>query len=151
MAIGEICSREVVFIARNESVADAARLMRQYHIGSVVVADRTGGRIIPAGMITDRDVTVGVVALGLDAEKTPVEAAMRAELVSVRESEGVGRAVQLMRSQGVRRLPVVDGSGALVGLSGCRRPARALRRGIIGARRRGGARPASRARGAARR
>jgi CBS domain-containing protein len=116
MAIGEICSREVVFIARNESVADAARLMRQHHIGSVVVADRTGGRLVPVGMITDRDVTVGVVALGLDAEKTPVEAAMRAELVSVRETEGVGRAVQLMRSQGVRRLPVVDNSGALVGL-----------------------------------
>jgi CBS domain-containing protein len=116
VGIGEICSREVLFVGRNESVADAARLMRQHHIGSVVVADRTGGRLVPAGMITDRDVTVGVVALGLDPEKTPVEAAMRAELVSVRETEGVGRAVQLMRSQGVRRLPVVDNSGALVGL-----------------------------------
>jgi CBS domain-containing protein len=116
MAIGEICSREVVFIARNESVAEAARLMRQHHIGSVVVADRAEGRLVAVGMITDRDVTVGVVALGLDPEKTPVEAAMRAELASVRETEGVGRAVQLMRSQGVRRLPVVDNSGALVGL-----------------------------------
>jgi len=47
MAIGEICSREVVFIGRNESVADAARLMRQHHIGSLVVADRTGGRLLP--------------------------------------------------------------------------------------------------------
>jgi CBS domain-containing protein len=116
MAIGEICSREVVFIARNESVADAARLMREHHIGSVVVADRAGGRLTPVGMITDRDVAVGVVALGLDPEKTPVEAAMHAELVSVRETEGVGRAVQLMRAQAIRRLPVVDASGALVGV-----------------------------------
>ena len=116
MAIGEICSREVVFIGRNESVADAARLMRQHHIGSLVVADRTDGRLLPAGMITDRDVTVGVVALGLDAEKTPVEAAMRAELACVLETEGVGRTLDLMRAHGIRRLPVVDASGALVGL-----------------------------------
>jgi hypothetical protein len=39
--------------------------MRQHHIGSVVVADRTDGRLVPAGMIIDRDVTAGVVALGL--------------------------------------------------------------------------------------
>lgn len=116
MTIGEICSREVIFIARNESVADAARLMREHHIGSVVVAERVDGRLTPVGMITDRDVAIGVVALGLDAEKTPVEAAMRAELASAGEDESIGRAVKLMRAHGVRRLPVVDGSGALVGL-----------------------------------
>ena len=116
MAIGEICSRQVVFIGRNESVADAARLMREHHIGSLVVADKNDGRLRPAGMITDRDVTVGVVALGLDAEKTPVEAAMRAELACVLETEGVGRTLDLMRAHGIRRLPVVDASGALVGL-----------------------------------
>lgn len=106
----------MVFIGRNESVADAARLMRQHHIGSVVVADKLDGRLVPGGMITDRDVAVGVVALGLDAEKTPVEAAMRAELACIRESEDVARTLDLMRAHGIRRLPVVDASGALVGL-----------------------------------
>ena len=116
MEVGEICSRVVVFIARNESVADAARLMRKHHIGSLVVADKKNGRLVPAGMITDRDVAVGVVALGLDAEKTPVEGAMKAELARVREDEDVGRALELMRAHAVRRLPLVDASGALVGL-----------------------------------
>jgi CBS domain-containing protein len=116
MRVGELCSREVVFIGRNESVADAARLMRQHHIGSLVVADRTDGRLQPAGVITDRDIAVGVVALGLDAEKTPVEGVMRAELACVQEDEHVDRALELMRANGVRRLPVVDPSGALVGL-----------------------------------
>ncbi len=116
MAIGELCSRDVVFVQRNESVADAARLMREHHVGSLVVVDTSKGRRAPVGMITDRDVAVGVVALGLDPEKTQVEAAMRAEVVSVKENEGVGRAAQLMRTKGVRRLPVVDGSGALVGV-----------------------------------
>lgn len=116
MAIGELCTREVVVVARNETVADAARLMREHHIGSVVVVDRSNGVMRPVGMITDRDIAVGVVAPGLDPGDTAVEAAMRGSVVCVREDEGVGRAIALMRSEGVRRLPVVDARGALVGV-----------------------------------
>ncbi|HXZ48818.1 MAG TPA: CBS domain-containing protein [Usitatibacter sp.] len=116
MAIGELCTRDVVFVGRNDTVAEAARLMRENHIGSLVVAEGSGNVRRPAGMITDRDIAVGVVALGLDPESTTVEAAMRGRIVSVREDEGVGRAISLMRAEGVRRLPVVDASGALVGV-----------------------------------
>lgn len=115
MAIGEICSREVVFVARSESCAQAARLMRENHVGSLVVVQQDDRRL-PVGMITDRDIAVGVVALGLDPERTLVEAVMRPDVAVVRESEGIGRAIALMREQGVRRLPVVDAAGALVGL-----------------------------------
>lgn len=116
MAIGEICSREVFFVRRGETAAVAARLMRDKHVGSLVVADEKEGRRVPVGMITDRDIAVGVVALGLNPEATPVEAAMRPEVICIREDEGVGRAVALMRRHAVRRLPVVNASGALVGL-----------------------------------
>ena len=116
MAIGELCSREVVFVTLNESCALAAQLMREQHVGSLVVVREQGGRRVPAGMITDRDLVVGVMALGLDPQKTPVEAAMRPEVAVVREDEGVGRALALMRERSVRRLPVVDAGGALVGL-----------------------------------
>jgi CBS-domain-containing membrane protein len=116
MAIGEICTRDVLYIGRNESAAEAARLMRENHVGCLVVIDppRAGGR--PAGMVTDRDIVVGVVALGVDAETTPVEALMRPGVASIREDEGIGRALALMREHGVRRLPVVDAGGVLVGL-----------------------------------
>ena len=107
MAIGEICSREVVFIARNESCAQAARLMREHHVGSLVVLRDASPPRVPVGMITDRDLAVGVMALGLDPERTPVEAVMRPQLDQVREDEGIGRAVALMRAAGVRRQPVV--------------------------------------------
>jgi len=116
MAIGELCSRDVVFVERNETVAQAARIMRGEHLGSLVVADRASGAPRPVGMITDRDIAVGVVALGLDPETLTVEAAMRGRLVTVREDEGLGRAISLMRSEGVRRLPVVDASGVVVGV-----------------------------------
>jgi predicted transcriptional regulator len=71
---------------------------------------------MPVGMITDRDIAIGVVALDLDPAKATVEAAMSANLVSVRETESIGRAVTLMRAQGVRRLPVTDAEGALTGV-----------------------------------
>jgi len=116
MSLGEICSRDVVFVRRGESVALACGLMREHHVGSLVVVEERAGARVPVGMFTDRDVAIGVVAQGLDPAKTPVEAAMRAELVCARESEGLGRAVALMRAQGVRRLPVIDAGGALVGV-----------------------------------
>jgi CBS domain-containing protein len=116
MAIGEICSREVVFATLKESVAAAARLMREHHVGSLVVTDEEDAKRIPVGMITDRDIAVGVVALGLDAEAIACGDAMGGELVSVRETAGIAETIHLMRQKGVRRLPVVDASGALVGL-----------------------------------
>lgn len=116
MGVGEICSREVVFARRNESVAQAARLMREHHVGTVVVVDERNGRRFPVGILTDRDIAVGVVALGADPGRTTVEGVMPAEVVCVRETDGLGRAIALMRAQGVRRLPVIDASGALVGV-----------------------------------
>jgi CBS domain-containing protein len=116
MAIGELCSREAVFVKPNESCALAAQLMREQHVGSLVVVREAGGRRVPAGVVTDRDLVIGVMALGLEPEKTLVEAVMRPEVAVVREDEGVGRAIAMMRDKGVRRLPVVDAQGALVGV-----------------------------------
>ena len=84
MAIGELCSREVVFVALNETCALAAQLMREQHVGSLVVVREEGARRVPAGIITDRDLVVGVMALGLDADKTLVETVMRPGVAVVR-------------------------------------------------------------------
>jgi CBS domain-containing protein len=116
MTIGEICTREVVYIGASESVADAARLMRELHVGSLIVLEPPGAGGKPVGVVTDRDIVVGVVAMSLDAQRIPVEAVMRPGVTCVREDEGLGRAIALMRAEGVRRLPVVDAKGALVGI-----------------------------------
>ncbi len=116
MAIGEICSREVVIVSPEESVSTAARLMRQHHVGSLVVVRDIDGRSVPVGMLTDRDITISIVAPGLDASAMLVGDVMAGEVAALREDAGVGEAVELMRLKGVRRLPVVDEAGALVGL-----------------------------------
>ncbi len=116
MNVGEICIRDVVVTPRDTTVAVAAQLMREYHVGDLVVVDASGGRRLPVGIVTDRDVAIGVVAPGLDPATLTVGDIMAAELVTAREGDGVFEILQTMRRRGVRRVPVVDDGGALAGI-----------------------------------
>jgi CBS domain-containing protein len=116
MPIGEICNREVVIVQRDTSVQEAAQLMRQHHVGALVVVDEVSGKRKPVGMVTDRDLVVDVLAPQLDAAVITVGDIMLPELGSVAESSGVFEVIQFMRAKAVRRLPVVDGQGALIGI-----------------------------------
>ena len=90
--------------------------MRRYHVGDLVVADEVEGRRVPVGMVTDRDLVVEVIAREQPFASCTVSAVMSATVVCVPETAGVIEAIQLMRSHGVRRVPVVDAGGALVGI-----------------------------------
>ena len=116
MAVGEICNREVVIAERSLSVAEAARLMRTHHVGDLVVVEETGGRGQPVGIVTDRDIVVEVVAAGVNPEALKVGDIMGPDVATVRESEGLFEALRYMRDKGVRRMPVVDGGGGLIGI-----------------------------------
>ena len=115
MPVGEICNREVVVAERTTTIVEAARLMRRYHVGDLVVVDEVQGRRVPVGMVTDRDMVVEVIAREQPFASCTVSAIMSATVVCVPETAGVIEAIQLMRSHGVRRVPVVDAGGALVG------------------------------------
>lgn len=115
MPIGEICNREVVFSYPNHTVREAALLMREYHVGDLVVVEENGKRK-PVGIVTDRDIAISIVALGLDPDVITVGDIMGPELVTVRENQGVFETSQQMRLKGVRRLPIVGEEGALVGI-----------------------------------
>lgn len=116
--IGSICSRDVVFATRDATVAVAARLMREHHVGSIVVVEQmNGGKRLPLGIVTDRDIVVEVIAPGLDANTITVGDIMAPELVTVTESEGLLETMEIMRYKGVRRIPVVDEAGQLTGIA----------------------------------
>jgi CBS domain-containing protein len=113
---GDICTREVVFVYRSLPIDDAARLMREKHVGTVVVVDEMAlGRVV-AGMLTDRDIVTAIIAKGLDPTTLRVEDAMSTDLVLARESDSLMDLLGQMRRKGVRRLPVADARGVLVGL-----------------------------------
>jgi CBS domain-containing protein len=116
MAIGEVCSREVVFARTDTSVRAAAQLMREYHVGAIVVVREPNGTRVPVGIVTDRDAVVEVMATGLDPNAITVGDIMDQELVTARENEGVLETMQIMRYKGVRRLPIVGKAGELIGI-----------------------------------
>lgn len=115
MPISEICNREVVIAERRNSVLEAAKLMRQHHVGDVLIVERNGANV-PVGIVTDRDLVVEIMAAGLNPETIYVEDVMVPELATVKESAGIVEALQYMRRKGVRRLPVVDDGGSLTGI-----------------------------------
>jgi len=116
MAVGELCNREVVITEKTASVVDAAQLMRTHHVGDLVVVEDRGGRTHPVGIVTDRDIVVEVVAAGVNPDSLKVGDIMGPEVATVRESEGLFEALRYMRDKGVRRMPVVDREGGLVGI-----------------------------------
>jgi CBS domain-containing protein len=102
---------------RDTTVAAAAQLMRQNHVGTLVVVDSVnGGKRIPVGIVTDRDAVIEVMATGLDPKTITVGDIMAQDLVTARENEGVLETMQIMRYKGVRRLPIVGKSGELIGI-----------------------------------
>lgn len=114
--VGELCERDVVVATPDTTVAAAAKLMRHRHVGSLVIVDRAnGGLRHPVGIVTDRDIVVEVTADDLNANELTVADVMSEEVVTVRADEGALEAMQIMRSKGVRRLPVVTQDGTLIG------------------------------------
>lgn len=116
MPIGEICVREVVVAPKDTTVQDAAHLMRQNHVGNLVIVDRANGGGKPIGIVTDRDITISVVATKLDPSVFTLGDMITEKLVAAREDQGIFETIQQMRMKGIRRLPVIDKEGKLTGI-----------------------------------
>lgn len=122
MVVGDVCNRDVVFVNREVTVHAACKLMRHYHVGSLVVVDDAGGVVgagnirVPVGILTDRDVVIEINAMDLDPKVITAGDIMSPELVTAPESLGVSETIELMRFRGVRRLPIVNGENRLVGI-----------------------------------
>ena len=116
MAVGELCRREVIVAPRDITVRRAASLMRERHVGCVVLVEEQDGRRRPCGIVTDRDIVVAVTALGLDADVIRAGDVAAKELLEINQTAGIAETVSVMRMKGVRRLPVVDHEGFLVGI-----------------------------------
>lgn len=115
MSIGDICNRDVVVVEADCTIREAARVMRDYHVGDLVVV-RSGGVKEPVGIVTDRDIVVEVLGEGVDIGAVAVGDIMNDKLLTGREEDEVWDTLQRMRIAGVRRLPVVDRHGALQGI-----------------------------------
>ncbi|HZT92452.1 MAG TPA: CBS domain-containing protein [Gaiellaceae bacterium] len=110
--IRELMTSDPRTVAPGDSVVDAARVMRDEDAGVVPVAD--GGRLV--GVVTDRDIAIRVVAEGKDPSATTVRDVASQELVTIDPQQDLDEALRLMAQHQVRRLPVVEEDGKLVGI-----------------------------------
>ncbi len=112
MLICDVMTDRVISINQKEPVTTAARLLKQHNIGALPVCDDQG-RL--RGMITDRDIAVRCVAAGSDPQSTQVCDVMTRGIVTAAPFEELDKAVYLMSTDQVRRLPVLD-DGKVVGM-----------------------------------
>lgn len=116
MSIKELCKRDLVTIGRDDTVFKAAQLMRENHVGDVLVVETNHEKTIPVGIVTDRDIVVEIIAPGLDPKVITVGDIMVPHLSTIEEDADIFHAIKLMTSKGIRRLPVVDKYGSLTGI-----------------------------------
>ncbi|OGI45898.1 MAG: histidine kinase [Candidatus Muproteobacteria bacterium RIFCSPHIGHO2_01_FULL_65_16] len=116
MTVGEICNRDVVVVRRDEPVTEAARRMREHHVGDLVVVDEKPGGRVPVGILTDRDLVIEVIAKGVDLNAVTVGDVMSNQLLTAAEADDVADTIKIMRAKGVRRVPVVSRNKTLAGI-----------------------------------
>jgi len=110
--ISDVITRNVVVVRPDESVQRAAELMAKLNVGSLPVYD---GRAL-VGMVTDRDITVRVTAFDKRASETLVGDVMTVQTLSCAEDDAIADVLQQMGDAQVRRLPVLDRAGEIVGI-----------------------------------
>lgn len=115
MSIGKYCNREVIVISKNESIEDAIQLMRLYHVGDLVVVDSINEKK-PVGILTDRDIVVMLLAKNVDLSTIRVSDVMSDQLATTTEDTDLLDAIEIMKTKGVRRLPITDQNNNLIGL-----------------------------------
>jgi CBS domain-containing protein len=110
--ISEIMTSEPVKVSSSAPVTEAAKKMREANVGAILVED--GGQV--GGVITDRDIAIRVVAEGRDPANTPISTVYTKDIVTLMVDDEVDRAIDLMRERTVRRMPIRDRSGLVIGI-----------------------------------
>jgi predicted transcriptional regulator len=116
MRVGDYCKHGVVTVPSSSDVVDAANLMRQEHIGFLVVVESGDAMRKPVGVLTDRDIVVQVVGRGVDPHKVTVADVMSPKPMVATEADDLNEAMQGMRIAGIRRMPVLSREGMLTGV-----------------------------------
>ena len=116
MKNSDIMTKDLVYSLPGDMVSDVAKLMKDEDIGPVLIVDDShdGKRLV--GIVTDRDLALKVVGEGRDPKSTRVEDVMTGSLVTCRADDDVENAMRAMAQNQLRRVPVVDDSGQLVGI-----------------------------------
>jgi CBS domain-containing protein len=113
MKIKDVMTTDVAWIGADSNASEAARIMWEHDCGCVPVVDSDG---MITGIVTDRDVCMAAYTQGLELARIPVSAVMAKQVITCKTEDTSAEALTLMRLHQVRRLPVLDAEGRIVGL-----------------------------------
>ena len=116
MQVGTICTRDVITIDAQSPLADAANLMRERHVGSLVVTCRGARGVEVCGMVTDRDMVLDAMAREAPVVSLRIGDLASTDLTLILDSADLDEAITVMQVSGVRRLLVTNGEEQLCGL-----------------------------------
>jgi len=118
MIVGQLCQRKTVTVSPKDELVAAARLMRERHVGYLVVVEEDPATEVlrPIGVLTDRDIVIAVIAKEAELKALRAGDVMNPQPVVIEESQSIEAALQQMRRAGVRRLPVIGRRGELSGV-----------------------------------
>ena len=116
MNAGELCSREVYIMRPQEPLRDAVALMHKHQVGAVIIVETVRGLVRPIGIVTDRDVVYAQVARETELSQLRIEHAMTSHPTVIAETASLPEAIRRMSERSVRRAPVVNDGGDLVGI-----------------------------------
>ncbi|MEQ8279100.1 MAG: CBS domain-containing protein [Deltaproteobacteria bacterium] len=117
MRIHHLSNSDVTTAPREMSLLAAAKLMRERHVGDVVVIEQRGAAQLPVGIVTDRDIVLGAIAQGIDdLAKVHVGDLAPSPCHVIGRDDRIENAIDIMQLHGVRRLPVVNDRGELEGI-----------------------------------
>jgi CBS domain-containing protein len=111
----EVMTKEPVCCLPNDLVTKAAELMKSGQIGSIPVIENEQTKKL-VGIVTDRDLALRIVAEGLDAKSTKVDAVMTRKVVTCRAEDDLQKALDAMSEHQLRRIPIVDGDNKIIGI-----------------------------------
>jgi CBS domain-containing protein len=116
MKVAQVCTSTVVTVDHDIPLLQCAKIMHDDQVGSLVMTELRDGMHVPVGILTDRDITVKVVAFSLDPTVFTARDIMARPLITARPDEDLLSVLARMRNHNVRRVPVISEEGALLGI-----------------------------------
>lgn len=108
MSIIKYATKDIVCISEDASLFEAAQLMKQKNVGSLIVVKNVDKDLTLTGMLTDRDIVTKLIAEDIPSKQITVKDSLTQIAVSVSNQESMENCIELMSTKGIRRLPIID-------------------------------------------
>lgn len=116
LTLDQLYEKGVVCLRPDNTILDAAKKMLDYHVGDIVVTEEKEGKNFPIGIVTDRDIVISLITHKTVTEASKLSEIMSGTVITASKDDDLTTLVRRLVDKGISRLPIVDSSGALVGI-----------------------------------